>query len=121
MRIAIIGQQDFGKAVLEAFPRARRRGGRSRLRAGERGRSPIRCALLRRTRDSKRSKCPRSKGPEAVAAMKELNADIGIMAFVLQFVPQISRMCPCTAPFSITRHCCRNTVAVLNQLADHQG
>jgi methionyl-tRNA formyltransferase len=31
---------------------------------------------------------PNLKGPEAVQAMKDANADIGIMAFVLQFAPQ---------------------------------
>jgi methionyl-tRNA formyltransferase len=88
MRLAIVGQQAFGKAALEAFiargddvagvfaapdaPGARP----DPLRQGaeERG---IRCFQFK------------SLGsPEALAALKELNAEIGIMAYVTQFAPQ---------------------------------
>ncbi|NBU00750.1 MAG: methionyl-tRNA formyltransferase [Betaproteobacteria bacterium] len=60
MRIAIIGQQDFGKAVLEAY-----------LARG----------LIVHQFKSLRE-------PQAIEAMRDLRADIGIMAFVLQFAPQ---------------------------------
>jgi methionyl-tRNA formyltransferase len=88
MRIAIIGQQDFGKAVLEAFlargdqvagvfcapekPGARADALKSA--AQEKGLQLFQFASL--------------KSEEATSAMRELNADIGIMAFVLQFAPQ---------------------------------
>src|SRR2546423_10825652 len=88
MKLAIVGQQDFGKAVLEAFlsrgdqvagvfcapekPGARADALKSA--AQEKGVPVFQFASL--------------KGDEAKAAMKKLNADIGIMAFVLQFAPQ---------------------------------
>ncbi len=88
MRIAIVGQQDFGKAVLEAFlargdevagvfcapekPGAKA----DALRSGaqEKGVQVFQFASL--------------KSDAAKAAMKKLDAELGIMAFVLQFAPQ---------------------------------
>src|SRR5438105_1316212 len=88
MRLAIIGQQDFGKAVLEAFlargdqvtgvfcapekPGAKADALKSA--AQEKGVPLFQFASL--------------KGDEAKTAMKKLAADIGIMAFVLQFAPR---------------------------------
>ena len=88
MKIAIIGQQDFGKAVLEAFlargdtvvgvfVAPEKEGGKPdplKVAAVEKGLQVFQFASL--------------KTPEATAKMKELGADIGIMAFVLQFAPQ---------------------------------
>ena len=88
MKIAIIGQQDFGKAVLEAFlargdtvagvfVAPEKEGGKPdpmRIAAQDKGLKVFQFASL--------------KSPEAAQAMKELGADIGIMAFVLQFAPQ---------------------------------
>jgi len=88
MRIAIIGQQDFGKAVLEAF-----------LARGDEV-AGVFCApekegarpdALRTAAESKGLKVFQFKSlraPEASEAMRGLNAEIGIMAFVLQFAPQ---------------------------------
>ncbi len=88
MKVAIIGQQDFGKAVLEAFLSRgdevagvfcapEKEGAKAdplRAAAQEKGLRTFQLASL--------------KGPEAVQAMRDLNVDIGIMAFVLQFAPQ---------------------------------
>ncbi len=88
MRIAIIGQQDFGKAVLEAFLARgdevaavfcapEKEGARPdalRAAAGEKGLKLYQFKSLR--------------APEAAQALAKANADIGIMAFVLQFAPQ---------------------------------
>ena len=90
MKIAIIGQQDFGKAVLEAFlarsdevagvfcapekpgAQARRAAGRGAGEGAQGATSSSRC-----------------KSAEAHAGAEgRSNADIGIMAFVLQFAPQ---------------------------------
>jgi len=88
MRIAIIGQQDFGKAVLEAF-----------LARGDEV-AGVFCApekegarpdALRTAAEAKGLKVFQFKSlraPEASAAMNGLKAEIGIMAFVLQFAPQ---------------------------------
>ncbi len=88
MKIAIVGQQDFGKAVLEAFLARgdqvlgvfcapEKPGAKADLlktAAQEKGVPVFQFASL--------------KSPEAREAMQKLGADIGIMAYVLQFAPQ---------------------------------
>jgi methionyl-tRNA formyltransferase len=88
MKIVIIGQQDFGKAVLEAF-----------LARGDEV-AAVFCApekdgarpdALRAAAEGTGLKVHRFtslRDPEAARAMKDARADIGIMAFVLQFAPQ---------------------------------
>jgi len=88
MKIAIIGQQDFGKAVLEAF-----------LARGDEivavfcapEKEGARPDALRAAAEQKGLKVHQFKSlraPEAAQALAQARADIGIMAFVLQFVPQ---------------------------------
>jgi methionyl-tRNA formyltransferase len=88
MRIAIIGQQDFGKAVLEAFlsrgdtvagvfcapekPGAKADPLRT---AGELAGLPV-------------YQLPSLKTEEARQILARLDVDLGVMAYVLQFVPQ---------------------------------
>jgi methionyl-tRNA formyltransferase len=88
MKIAIVGQQDFGKAVLEAFlargdevagvfcapdkPGAKADALKSA--AQEKGVKVFQFASL--------------KGEEAKSALRGLNVELGVMAFVLQFAPQ---------------------------------
>jgi methionyl-tRNA formyltransferase len=88
MRIAIVGQQDFGKAVLEAFltrgdevagvfcapEKPGAKADALNAAAREKGVQVFQFASL--------------KSDEAKAAMKKLDAELGIMAFVLQFAPQ---------------------------------
>lgn len=88
MKIAIIGQQDFGKAVLEAF-----------LARGDEV-AGVFCApekegakadVLKTTALEKGVKVfqfASLKSAEAAAALRGLDAELGIMAFVLQFAPQ---------------------------------
>src|SRR6476646_613108 len=88
MKIAIIGQQDFGKAVLEAFL-ARKDEVAGVFCAPEKPGAkadPLRAAAEEKGLKVFQFKSLRDK--EAFDAMKGLNADIGIMAFVLQFAPQ---------------------------------
>lgn len=88
MKVAIIGQQDFGKAVLEAF-----------LARGDtivgvfcapekEGARPDALKVAAQERGLALFQFKSLKSPEASAAMRGLAADIGIMAFVLQFAPQ---------------------------------
>lgn len=88
MKAVIIGQQDFGKSVLEGFLKRgdtvaavfcapEKAGGKPdplKTAALEAGLTVHQFASL--------------KSPEAEAAMRSLDADIGIMAYVLQFAPQ---------------------------------
>jgi len=88
MRIAIVGQQAFGKSALEAFiehgddiagifvaPEA----------AGARP-DPLRLAATERGLKTFQFKSLGS--PEALGALKDLNVELGVMAYVTQFAPQ---------------------------------
>jgi methionyl-tRNA formyltransferase len=88
VRIVVIGQQDFGKAVLEAFVTRgdqvagvfcapEKEGAKAdvlKTAAQDKGIRVYQFASLR--------------SPEARDAMAQTQADIGIMAYVLQFAPQ---------------------------------
>jgi methionyl-tRNA formyltransferase len=88
MRIAIIGQQDFGKAALQAFlargddvagvfcmpEKAGAKPDVLREAAQELGLPVFQFSSL--------------KSEFALRAMRELDADLGVMAYVLQFAPQ---------------------------------
>jgi methionyl-tRNA formyltransferase len=88
MRLAIIGQQDFGKAVLEAFL-ARGDQVAGVFCAPEKpGAKPDMLKTAAQEKNVPVFQFPSLKGDDAKAAMQKLNAEIGIMAFVLQFAPQ---------------------------------
>jgi methionyl-tRNA formyltransferase len=88
MKIAIVGQQDFGKAVLEAFL-ARGDEVAGVFCAPEKpGAKPDVLRTAAQEKGVKVFQFPSLKSAEAAAAMRGLNAEIGIMAFVLQFAPQ---------------------------------
>jgi methionyl-tRNA formyltransferase len=87
MRIVIVGQQAFGKAVLDAFmargdtiagvfAAPERPGARSDplVVAAEENKLPV-------------YRFPKYSDPEAQAALKELDAEIGVMAYVTLFAP----------------------------------
>src|SRR5712664_3105546 len=88
MKIAIIGQQDFGKAVLEAFlARGDEVAGVFCAPEKEGAKAdPLKAAALEK--GLKIFQFQSLRNQEALDAMRALNADIGIMAFVLQFAPQ---------------------------------
>lgn len=87
MKIAIIGQQDFGKAVLDAFLG---RGDEvtgvfcAPEKPGAKA-DPLRAAAQEKGLKLFQFKSLRE--PQAHDALKSLNADLGIMAYVLQFAP----------------------------------
>ncbi len=88
MRIAIIGQQDFGKAVLEAFL-ARGDDVAGVFCAPEKeGAKPDPLKVLALEKGLQVFQFKSLKDAEASEALRSLNTDIGIMAFVLQFAPQ---------------------------------
>jgi methionyl-tRNA formyltransferase len=88
MRLAIVGQQAFGKSVLEAFlsrgttvagvfcapEKAGAKSDPLRMAAEERG---LQVFQLRSLKDE-----------QAARTLKALNVDLGVMAYVLQFAPQ---------------------------------
>ena len=87
MRIAIIGQQDFGKAVLEAFLE-RKDDIAGVFCAPEK--PGAKADPLRAAAEAKGLKVLQFKSlreAEAHEALKNLKVDLGIMAYVLQFAP----------------------------------
>jgi methionyl-tRNA formyltransferase len=88
MRIVLIGQQDFGKAVLEAFV-ARGDQVAAVFCAPEKpGGRPDALRVAAEEKGLKVHQFKSLRAPEAIQAMKDARADLGIMAFVLQFAPQ---------------------------------
>ena len=88
MKIAIIGQQDFGKTVLEAFL-ARGDEVAGVFCAPEKpGAKVDPLTAAAQEKGLKLFQFPSLRASEAQDAMRGLNADLGIMAYVLQFAPQ---------------------------------
>src|SRR5271154_297814 len=88
MRIAIIGQQKFGKSVLDAFIE------RGDTVAGvfctpeKPGSAPDPLRIAAEERGIRLFQLPSLRGAPALEALRDLEVDLGIMAYVLQFVPQ---------------------------------
>ncbi len=99
MRVVIVGQQDFGKATLDAF-----------LTRGDTV-AAVFCAPEKSRPDALRLageaagiptyRFPKLTDPEALDALRAANADVGIMAYVTQFVPR---------DFCAVRFLCRSQI-----------
>jgi methionyl-tRNA formyltransferase len=88
MKIALIGQQDFGKAVLEAFL-ARGDEVTAVFCAPEKeGARPDSLRVAAQAKGLKVHQLRSLRDPEAAKAIEAAGADIGVMAFVTQFAPQ---------------------------------
>ncbi len=88
MRLAIIGQQAFGKSVLEAFL-ARNDTVAGVFCAPEKaGAKPDPLRAAAQERGLPVFQFPSLKGAPAEQALRGLDSDIAVMAYVLQFVPQ---------------------------------
>ena len=88
MRVAIVGQQDFGKAVLEAFLARGDRVAGVFCAPEKPGARPDALRAAAQEKGIQVFQFQSLKSPEARDAMQKLDAEIGIMAFVLQFAPQ---------------------------------
>ena len=88
MKIAIVGQQDFGKAVLEAFLARGDQVAAVFCAPEKEGARPDSLRIAAQEKGLTVHQFKSLKAPEAAAAMKDAGVDIGIMAFVLQFAPQ---------------------------------
>lgn len=88
MRIAIIGQRDFGKAVLDAFL-ARNDSVAGVFCAPEKpGAAPDELRVAAEERGIPVYQFASLKAEEALLALRALDTDVGILAYVLQFVSQ---------------------------------
>ena len=88
MKVAIVGQQDFGKAVLEAFLARGDQVAAVFCAPEKEGARPDALRAAAQEKGLKVHQFKSLRAPEALQAMKDASADIGIMAFVLQFAPQ---------------------------------
>jgi methionyl-tRNA formyltransferase len=88
VRIAIIGQQDFGKAVLEAFIKRGDTVTGVFCAPEKPGAKPDPLRLAAEEASIGVRQLASLKTVEASEMLRALDADIGIMAYVLQFVPQ---------------------------------
>ncbi len=88
MRIVIIGQQDFGKAVLEAFTARGDQVAAVFCAPEKEGARPDVLKTAAQERGIRVHQFASLKSPEARDAMAQVDADIGLMAYVLQFAPQ---------------------------------
>jgi methionyl-tRNA formyltransferase len=88
MKIALIGQQDFGKAVLEAFLERGDEAAAVFCAPEKEGARPDALRVAAQAKGLKVYQFRSLREPEATKAIEEAGADIGIMAFVTQFAPQ---------------------------------
>lgn len=88
MRVAIIGQQDFAKAVLAAFVNRRDTVAGVFCAPEKPGASPDPLRVAAEQARIAVYQLPSLKAEEARQALRMLDVDLAIMAYVLQFVPQ---------------------------------
>ncbi|HEX5463726.1 MAG TPA: methionyl-tRNA formyltransferase, partial [Burkholderiales bacterium] len=88
MKVAIIGQQDFGKAVLNAFLERGDEVAGVFVAPDKEGAKPDPLKVAAQEKGLKLFQFPSYRKAEAQDALRELDADIGIMAYVLLFAPQ---------------------------------
>ena len=88
MKVAIIGQQDFGKAVLDALLARGDEIAAVFCAPEKEGARPDALRVAAQESGLKLHQFKSLKAPEAAEAMKAADAEIGIMAYVLQFAPQ---------------------------------
>jgi methionyl-tRNA formyltransferase len=88
MKIAIIGQQDFGKSVLEAFLARGDEVAGVFVAPDKEGARPDPLKVAAQEKGLRLFQFPSYRKPEAQHALRELNVDIGVMAYVLLFAPQ---------------------------------
>ncbi len=87
MRIVIVGQQAFGKTVLEAFVARGDEIAGVFAAPGRPGARPDPLVVAAEERKIPVYQFAKYSAPEALGALKALNADIGVMAYVLLFAP----------------------------------
>ncbi len=87
MKIAIIGQQDFGKTVLDAFLERKDDVAGVFCAPEKPGAKPDPLRTAAEEHGLKVFQFPSLRVPEAHDALKALKVDIGVMAYVLQFAP----------------------------------
>jgi methionyl-tRNA formyltransferase len=88
MRIAIIGQQAFGKSVLDAFHRRGDHVAAVFCAPEKPGARPDPLRIAAEELNIKVYQLPSLKTPEAEQILRDLDVELAVMAYVLQFAPQ---------------------------------
>src|SRR6185437_16746294 len=88
MRLAIVGQQAFGKAALDAFLERGDEVAGVFAAPEEPGARPDPLREAAQQRGIRHFQFKSLGSAEALAALKDLDAEIGVMAYVTQFAPQ---------------------------------
>jgi methionyl-tRNA formyltransferase len=88
MKIAIIGQQDFGKGVLDAFLARGDEVAGVFVAPDKEGAKPDPLKVAAQEKGLQVFQFPSYRKPEAQDALKALKVDLGVMAYVLLFAPQ---------------------------------
>ncbi len=88
MKIVIIGQQDFGKAVLEAFLARGDEVAGVFCAPEKEGARPDPLRVAAEEKGLRLFQLPSLRDPQALRVMRELQPELGVMAYVLQFAPQ---------------------------------
>src|ERR1043166_7814364 len=88
MRIAIVGQQDFGKAVLQAFVARGDEVAGVFVAPDKEGAKPDPLKVAAQEKGLQLFQFASYRQAQAQEALRKLNVDIGIMAYVLLFAPQ---------------------------------
>jgi len=88
MKVVIIGQQDFGKGVLDSFLARGDEVAGVFCAPEKEGARPDPLRVAAEEKGLPVFQLPSLKDARAIDIMKGLNPDIGIMAYVLQFAPQ---------------------------------
>jgi methionyl-tRNA formyltransferase len=88
MRIAIVGQKDFGKAALEAFVKRGHQVAGVFCAPEKPGEAPDPLRLAAQQLDIPVHALPSLRVEEARQALLALQVDLAVLAYVLQFVPQ---------------------------------
>lgn len=88
MKIAIIGQQDFGKATLEAFVARGDQVAAIFCAPDKPGARPDALHMAAKSMHLPVLQFASLRGDDAAAALRALDVDLAVMAYVLQFAPQ---------------------------------
>jgi methionyl-tRNA formyltransferase len=88
MKIAIIGQQDFGKAVLDAFLARGDEVAGVFVGPDKEGAKPDPLKVAAQEKGLPLFQFPSYRKPEAHQALRGLKVDLGVMAYVLLFAPR---------------------------------
>jgi methionyl-tRNA formyltransferase len=88
MKIAIIGQQDFGKAVLDAFVARNEEIAGVFVAPDKEGAKPDPLKVAAQEKGIRVFQFASYRSAEAQQALRDLKVDLGVMAYVLLFAPQ---------------------------------